>query len=651
MSDTLGKRGLVINVILAALAILSFFTSFFPEWRLWGLDYISIVPVWFRIIFTFSLVLLAIPAVGRKAGELIAWSISSIGSIQLNALYFFAIGLIFILSFILPSRNHILGDGYTVLGNIASGQASLATEPLEYLLHHLIIIFTSGENSALNAYVIASHLAFIVFFISLYYFIKDKIDLLLALAVICGFSVMQFFFGYVENYTFAFVSSFIFLYLAAGDYEKKQLSIATLIMLLIAVAFHLRNAVFIVVIIPLLFMHFRNRMILALSLIIAIIGGAVIISILSNSESFDFSKVFVPLVDRPDNAYSFFSRQHILDMFNLVMLNFPAIFLLPFAEFGKNRRIQLFFFASIAPAILFTVLIDPKIGAPRDWDLLSIAAAPVMVSLIIYLGYWRKYDAKARYLIMAPLVLFAMLHTGGWIARNTVKEICYESIRELVRSDIHYSALYYRGDRNKSWSLLAERENGDLEEAVRSCKVRYDADQFDIPNTIRMAGLFMNSNDTANAVDVARKHWRDFIDVKEAVPLFGRVMIWSGHFDEARNMYEAFVNKGHRDKDTYNNLALCLDKVGMADSAYTLYEMALDADTPAPASLKMRFYLACARAGRYKMAADGFRRITPQIPPALTPYVAGLIQGLDRGEKQNIDSLTAQLLSQLSRGK
>ena len=77
-------------------------------------------------------------------------------------------------------------------------------------------------------------------------------------------------------------------------------------------------------------------------------------------------------------------------------------------------------FLSIAAAfyLLFTFLWNPDYGGQRDWDLFSLAALPTTLLLVTV----APRLLRDRYLApaMAPLILVQALHTATWIYQNTL---------------------------------------------------------------------------------------------------------------------------------------------------------------------------------------------------------------------------------------
>jgi len=109
----------VINFSIVILSLLSLLSSLFPEWGLWGLDHFRSLPLPLRISLFIAVILFSVPQISlsiaegtrEKSHELEQESGSNACCCcdyhTGNIIHSFA------------SENHLLGDGYNVLGNIS----------------------------------------------------------------------------------------------------------------------------------------------------------------------------------------------------------------------------------------------------------------------------------------------------------------------------------------------------------------------------------------------------------------------------------------------------------------------------------------------------------------------------------------------------
>ena len=139
--------------------------------------------------------------------------------------------------------------------------------------------------------------------------------------------------------------------------------------------------------------------------------------------------------DGPDQPYTLFSPAHILATFNQYLLVAPAA-LIAICTFRRGRlppdSIRTFFLAAAIFPIAFTLLVNPEIGAFRDWDALAFAALPFTL--------WsaRSFIARNRQTGVARelgiiIFLAAGLHTASWIGLSARPESAVDRFSDLLQ--------------------------------------------------------------------------------------------------------------------------------------------------------------------------------------------------------------------------
>ena len=121
-------------------------------------------------------------------------------------------GLVWAGSLLLPSHNHLMGDGLTHLG--ATERVFSATEPLDIFLHH--IAYTLVGSTELSYRIIAA-VSCVAFLVALYLITRLFTAALERALVGLSFlatATLQFYFGYVESYTLLHVFTLYFIYFA-----------------------------------------------------------------------------------------------------------------------------------------------------------------------------------------------------------------------------------------------------------------------------------------------------------------------------------------------------------------------------------------------------------------------------------------------------
>ena len=380
-----------INAILVALGLIYLLASLNPTWHLWGVDSFAIFPLWLRGFLIIFLIITSIPGVAQRLGKAIVQRLRSLRHKRRRLIYLVIVGLMLLIFVFLSSNNLLLGDGYTVRANIAGGMTFSPTEPLDLLVHHLVFLLTRGEEAGAQlSYQLCSYLLGLIFFIGLLLFVKDTEDLFLVFAAALGFAVLQFFFGYVEDYSFAFVAAFFYLMSAGRDMEKRSLSPGTVIFLVLGICFHLSYLVLGPSVIYLLWVLNRRRAAIWVISIWIALTVAILIAYIIWFKSIVMTDIFVPLWPKTENPYHLFSIGHLTDFAKLILLSIPLLFAIPFLYKFIDRVTVGFYLLALVPALIFILVVDPKIGMFRDWDLMSIASAPTLAFLIKALIAWQR---------------------------------------------------------------------------------------------------------------------------------------------------------------------------------------------------------------------------------------------------------------------
>jgi hypothetical protein len=629
-----------INIIILVLAIISIIASFNPGWHLWGLDSPKIFPEWTRLLLLAFILVLAIPKIGKIVSQFITNLINSLKDTQLTIIYVvLAVGC-FALFVIFRSQNHFLGDGYTVMGNIKTGRFFYTTEPFDFLIHQIIFkILGSSESAVYQSYAFCSYACGVIFFWGLAYFIKNKTQLILSLFVAACFAVMQFFFGYVESYVFSFVLIFLYSLSAIQDYEKKRLSYLTITLLCLAVAFHLSCAVLVPSAIFLATLRYSTKKRYTLLVGSSVLGLLLSIAYLIISGNIALKDITAPLWKTSTNPYSLISIRHILDIGNLALLNYPLLlFIILMGEFRKRIFLP-FYLILIGPGLLFTLVVDPKLGAFRDWDLLSISSGPILAFLIGALARAKRLEYSKAYSIYIILGLFGILHTGSWIYQNALKDKSYALVKEAVKNDIHYSREYRLASQNKAWAVLANRFANDHDEMLRAQYERYYGDPSDYINTCQLAEALGVLGHNEQAIEMVQKNWERFRSNLYSATKLSTTMIELGRLMEAEQICQAFISTGGQDTLIYFNLANIKQLKGQTDSSYYYLDKSFSINPNKPIDLLYKFYIECFTTRNDNLAVAGFNRIMPKLPDGPKAFASTIVELIKSGNIAGTDSL------------
>jgi hypothetical protein len=645
MPSNQDRLNLEVKYAVSFLASASVAASFYPGWHLWGLDTPGAFPSWLRIAFLVPLLILAVPQLDSKIGRPVARLLDSLTGRKLAVIYILLAVVFFVSFMVLSSRNYFLGDAYNIQGNIRAGRFFSPTEPLGYLVHQLIFRMLGEDSLAAvtQAYAITSYLSGAIFLYLLYSFIKDKVYLILSLGIVVCFVTIQFFFGYVENYTISFTLAFFYSLSAMRDFSSDRLSLITIVLPLMACAFQVSMAILIPSLVFLAALRYfpeKKYLILFSTVIIIVLAGAIYLNL---SESAPLSGALVPLTGSSGNPYTMFSGWHLRDLLNLTLLIYPLIMVIIFAGNLRRKFFTPFNLVLIGPGLLFVLLIDPKLGAYRDWDLMTIASAPIIAFLVNSLVLENAESGHRNYAMFIVLGLFGVLHSGGWILRNASSEKSYAAVKAAVRNDLHYSKDYMSGFRNKSWAKLSYDLAGDLREATRAEYERYLGDPADAINTSQLADELLMVGDTSRAIEIVSDNWTRFMSEPRAIVIMGRVMIGAGLFKQTDMMYHQCLSKVGEMPLIYYALGEMKQLQGQEDSAYFYFDKAYNKASDAPVGKQYQFYINCFAFGYDNLAQKGLIRIAPGLPFSDKKYADYIIAVLNEGDTAKIDSLRASL--------
>jgi tetratricopeptide (TPR) repeat protein len=289
---------------------------------------------------------------------------------------------------------------------------------------------------------------------------------------------MQYFFGYAENYTIMTAVLCLFLYLGWRCALGQKSIWFVLLAFVISGLFHLSAWFLLPGMIYLLWNRGREENKSAYKALAFVIACLAAVAATYYYANYKGEQVFVPLIGDELNPYSLFSTQHMSDVANLLLLTAPLpIFIFACTLAGKIKKSallspqSLFLTYCLGGALLFTVYVDPKLGAMRDWDLLSLYGIPAaFLAALLYSEVFKQRRQAVTLLLVGLAVI--LIHTAPWIASNTDAYNSLAYIKSVVRSDVHYTPDYYRGERLMSWGGILADYFGDLEEKRRCYGLR-----------------------------------------------------------------------------------------------------------------------------------------------------------------------------------
>jgi tetratricopeptide (TPR) repeat protein len=393
-----------------------FVASFFPQYRVWGINWWAYFPIWVK---------LGLLAVGIAApfaiDRLLARTLADKDDISPRT-YRWLVGgfvvLMLALFYLLRARTHFLGDGYTLLSLMTSENHLIKPREFggtifQYLIYKLL--GSHGESDAILAYEIISAAAGITFLaVSIWAAAKlfsRHFDRFLFVLTMATGGYMLLYFGYIENYAFFVV--FVFLFTATSvRVARQQISRYWLLPSLAATVFFHIFGVVLTPIMLFLLIHGTpvESWLLARSTSIKIAVGSALIAVLTGVFAFFYAKSFffrlslLPIAQNQFTVggYTMFSLNHLVDCLNLILITFPgiAVAVVVIYRIPKiSSRINVPHIVSLGLLVCTfgaAFIFDPKLGMPRDWDLFcfaGISIAFVVALTLLNHGFSRTHAA------------------------------------------------------------------------------------------------------------------------------------------------------------------------------------------------------------------------------------------------------------------
>ena len=354
---------------------------------------------------------------------------------------------------LLPSQNHLLGDGMQRLAD--AGQTIMYTEPLDILVHRLIFLLV---GSSLWSYRIVGFVTGLFYLNGIRLLVRfgaSPIEkAIIALAFLCT-ATIQFYFGYVESYGLINLFILYYLYFAWKCVKEERVTAAPAVFFVLATMSHLSGAA----LFPSLVFLYKDRF-------PKVVRYALPLAVLAVGVVFFFGRYWrhlVTLLPNDYSTYSLFSGAHLRDLLCLLLLVSPSFYL---TLIGKRwEKTTTFTVIALAGTLLYTIMIDPVLGAIRDWDMLSVLALPLAGMIAL--------RAPRRAVIVVILAVTIVTRIIPWLVFNT--ELQTEFVKQILADDIHYSEHFAKGERLDSWGYLL-RECGDFKGAEEALKRRISFD-------------------------------------------------------------------------------------------------------------------------------------------------------------------------------
>ncbi|MBD3219028.1 MAG: hypothetical protein GF310_12200, partial [candidate division Zixibacteria bacterium] len=376
----------IIILAISAVYIVSWLYPAYWNWSVMPLDVlypINIIFLAFAILFTIIPRLSAIIwEVKSRVWQALMMKMAAFPKALKAALWIIIPAAFF---YLIRSHSYILGDGNLILGNIVDGipisSTAFGYSQLIGLLAELFAIETNAQ--AANLMAALSIICGVIYTYSLYKILCLLIDdyrVRLWLFLIIFFSGISIIFsGYVETYPILLAWLAIYLHSVIESLKYKSAILIPAGILAVGLFWHVWFLAFV----PSLIWLINQRYNLLPRIFIFLFSAIYIIAIYIGGTFTARSGIqtTLPLIPNDSTNYFLFSPVHFADIINILFIAGPVVGFMALAYlfipsvYRQSENLRFFLWAAV-PAFLISFMIDPVLGAPRDWDLLSIFALP-----------------------------------------------------------------------------------------------------------------------------------------------------------------------------------------------------------------------------------------------------------------------------------
>lgn len=457
----------LLSALCGIIVLMHLIASFFPKGRIWGFNQWAYFSPAVSLSLGVLALLLFVPRVNQRFRQGLDVAASSVLNLFDGAkkifhrrVWYAVCSLLFFIPFwLLRDRTHLLGDGAQIISRMNSGELYIKwSEPLEILLHVKAyqLVNKLWQMDSATVYVLLSCFAGVVFLLLLFFFAdflgRDRKEKVLVFLILLTTGSTQLFFGYAEHYSFTYVFVFAFISSSLAYLEGKARWFLPVGAFLLASSSHVTAAYLLPALLFLFLAKGKDgrKPSLAKRTSVLVLGTAVLASvlILYLRHGWTVPPVFVPLTQDIYAApgYLLFSLPHILDLLNHHLLVSPvgpalilaALACLSVARLLKDRIFRFLLVVGLSQ-LVFNFLVDPALGAPRDWDLFStVALGYTVLGLFVFL---RLLRGKASFGYLAVILVAASLYsTVPWIATQSSEWRAIRRFENLLQIDEKRSA-------------------------------------------------------------------------------------------------------------------------------------------------------------------------------------------------------------------
>jgi len=450
----------------------------------WGFNWLALLrPPWPVVVIVIA-GLLIIPSISRQFWALVREVHSTATAVNSRQKRILAVSLVsialFCLFYLLRSRAFVYGDGYLLLGSIAPGgelllkdQNSLQAFSLIVIRAFVALLDRLWSIRAAESLAIFNSLGGVAGFWAAYRIAgtltKDWDRKLFLIAAAFSSGSVVLFFGYVENYTWVTSLGLWTFYFSLQVLDGRKKPWMLLILAVLSLAYHAITLPFVLVAIAAVSMR-RSRthkvfgfLTFSQTMWVFTIGAGLVVLVSQATnlfQTFGLPHPFVPIWPEAANNYLAFSVAHLIDIVNLALLIAPLGLMLILFNLvsgriqatNGDRKQQLLGLIALLTS-LASFWIDPELGAPRDWDLLSFPGIPLSLWAAYRFTSANAFGSRVPTMIL-PAFLIIVLSIGPNIYEKNHPEIAVERLDRQLWQAPQYQTDYDEANRGLSWGTM-----------------------------------------------------------------------------------------------------------------------------------------------------------------------------------------------------
>jgi tetratricopeptide (TPR) repeat protein len=286
------------------------------------------------------------------------------------------------------------------------------------------------------------------------------------LVLVFSSGAMQLFFGYVENYTLAFVAGM--LYMAAGfGVVRGRTRLWVPVALFFVTAFcHVSGALLgasLAWLVMWRWTRMRSKRAARLFTPLLVLFAAAVAYGAGRHPT--LGEYFLPLT-ADESGYGVLSADHLIDVANELFLLMPVfpVFIIMGIPLRRHPSDADWHFSLLAllPLAIYLLFFNPVIGLSRDWDLFSVVLWGILPLCVQVVRCAFASGRPVPHTVAIPAVAMALILTTSWIGVNASPRRSVERFQTVVAYQQH--RLDY------AYEILATtyHDQGRLADAIRA---------------------------------------------------------------------------------------------------------------------------------------------------------------------------------------